>query len=78
MREAEIAGAVLESVTTMALMTSPDERPPRPSDTPDDREKNRDNEAPPTPPTEPEPAPVQEPPDAPGKGRGPYVAAQAH
>jgi hypothetical protein len=62
----------------MALMTSADERPPRPSEDPDDLEKNRDNEVPPTPPTEPEPAPVQEPPDAPGQQRGPYIAGKAN
>lgn len=57
------------------MTTTPqDERRPDPPDRPGDNEQPRDDEAPATPPTEPEPVPVQDPPDAPGQKRGPYVA----
>ena len=47
-----------------------EKRPPRPE--PIDKRDRGDDETPETPPTEPEPLPLEEPPDAPGS-RGPYV-----
>lgn len=49
-----------------------DKDPVRQPPTPERDRDQDDNEAPETPPTEPEPVPVEEPPNAPGK-RGPYV-----
>jgi hypothetical protein len=56
----------------MSIPTPPDDRPtPLPDTPPADR--GEDEEVPPTPPTEPDPPPVREPPAAPGNRRGPYV-----
>jgi hypothetical protein len=48
----------------------------RPTDPPE-KDRDNDNEAPETPPTEPEPVPVEEPPSAPGK-QGPYVVSSVN
>lgn len=55
----------------MATPHRPEKPPDRPSNQPPPTERDGD-QAPDTPPTEPEPIPVEEPPNAPGK-RGPYV-----
>lgn len=62
----------------MAIDIEPDDPkpalPPRPDRAPTD---DGGDEAPETPPTEPKPAPIKEPPDSPQKRRGPYVVGSA-
>ena len=57
-------------------MSNPSEPQRGPADPNDRQERDRDwnEDVPPVPPTEPEPQPVKEPPDSPGRTQGPYIA----
>jgi small-conductance mechanosensitive channel len=74
----DLPGAVFALHAGVMDIEPPDPPPPTPPAPPRrrrDREPDRD-EIPDTPPTEPQPAPVKEPPGAPPKQRGPYIARQ--
>lgn len=58
----------------MSTPSTPDKDPNKPDGEPAERDRDWNEDVPATPPTEPEPVPVQEPPDSPGKQRGPYIA----